>query len=129
MKKSIKHITKKKGKLLFWLPRIITIVFILFISIFALDIFDMNLGFWGIIFGLFMHLLPTIILTLILIIFWKKSIVLAGMWLAFGILYLAIMLPNMLKQFEFYYLSWLIQFSGIAFVISWLFFLDFKRRK
>ena len=119
---------KNKRGVLFWLPRIITIIFILFISIFALDVFGTNLGFWSTILALFMHLIPTIILALILIIFWKKSIILAGMWIAFGIWYITIMIPNMIRQFEFYYLSWIIQFSGIAFVIAGLFFLDFKRK-
>jgi len=119
---------KSKNHFLFWLPRIITIVFILFISMFALDIFGTNLGFWGTILGLFMHLLPTIILTLILVIFWKKSVVLGSMWVAFGIWYLAIMIPNMIRQFEFYYLSWLVMFSGVAFVIACLFFLDFGKK-
>jgi len=126
----MKKFNKKNRKgVLFWLPRIITILFILFISMFALDIFDANLGFWGTILGLFMHLLPTIILTLILVIFWKKSIVLAGMWLAFGIWYIFMMLPNMLKQFEFYYISWLVMFSGTAFVIAFLFFLEWKNKR
>ena len=124
-----KHPKKRKGKFLFWLPRIITILFILFISMFALDVFDVNLGFWSMIGGLFMHLIPTIILSLILIIFWKKSIVLGSMWVAFGVWYLAVMIPNMLKHFEFYYLSWLVMFSGIAFVIAGLFFLENYRRK
>jgi hypothetical protein len=121
--------SKPQNKLLFWLPRIITIIFILFISMFSLDVFGMNQGFWAALFALFMHLLPTIILTLILIFFWKKSIWLGSMWIAFGIWYLAIMIPNMIRQFEFYYLSWLVMFSGVAFVIAVLFFIDnFKRR-
>ena len=124
-----KQQSKNKKGILFWLPRLITIIFILFISMFALDIFGMNLGFWGTIFGLFMHLTPSIILTAIVIIFWRKSLVLAGMWAAFGIGYIAIMTPNMIRQFEFYYLAWLIQFSGAAFVLTYLFFLDrFKKR-
>jgi len=120
---------KKKKGVLFWLPRIITIIFILFISMFALDIFDMNLGFWGIILGLFMHLLPTIILTLILVIFWKKSIVLGSMWIGFGVWYLTMIIPTIFEKFEFYYLSWLIMFSGTAGVIAFLFFREnFKKR-
>jgi len=124
----MKKVKKSRSKVLFWLPRVLTILFILFISMFALDVFSTGLGLLGTIIGLFMHLIPTIILTLILVIFWRKSAVLGGMWIGFGIWYIAMMLPNMIKQFEFYYLSWIIQFSGIAFVVAWLFFLDFKKR-
>ena len=56
---------------LFWTPRFAGILFILFISLFALDIFDEQLGFWGTIVGLFMHLIPSILLTIALIIAWK----------------------------------------------------------
>ena len=128
MKKTFKKDRKTKKGFLFWFPRIITIIFILFISMFALDIFDMNLGFLDTIKGLFMHLLPTIILTSILIIFWKKSIVLGSMWVGFGIWYLFMVMPNIIAQFQFYKLSWIIQFSGVAFVIAGLFFLDSKRK-
>lgn len=63
---------KDKGnKWLYWIPRIFLIVFILFISIFALDVFDENLGFWGTILGLIIHLIPTWILILVLIFAWN----------------------------------------------------------
>ena len=120
---------KPKNKLLFWLPRIITIIFILFISMFSLDVFGTGQGFWTTLLALFMHLLPTIILVLILILFWKKSILLGSMWVAFGIVYIAVMIPNMIKHFEYYYLSWLVMFSGVAFVIAFLFFLDKFKQK
>ena len=58
-------------KTIFWTPRIFGILFILFVSLFALDIFDMNLGFWETIVGLFMHLLPSIALTISLVLAWK----------------------------------------------------------
>ena len=56
---------------LFWAPRIAGILFILFISLFALDIFSMQLGFWGTILGLFMHLNTSILLTIALVLAWK----------------------------------------------------------
>lgn len=60
-------------KTLFWTPRIAGILFILFISLFALDIFDLQLGFWGTIVGLFMHLIPSILLTIAVVIAWKRE--------------------------------------------------------
>ena len=49
-------------KFLVWAPRIAGILFILFISLFALDVFEMRLGVWGTLFALFMHLIPSILL-------------------------------------------------------------------
>jgi hypothetical protein len=118
-----------KSKTLFYIPRIITIIFILFISIFALDVFGNGTSFLETAIALFMHLLPTIILTSILVFAWRKSKVLAGMWILFGIWYLVMTIPRMLERFEFYYLSWFAIFTGSSWVIAYLFLLDAKKNK
>ena len=76
---------------LFWTPRIAGILFILFISLFALDIFDMQLGFWGTIVGLFMHLIPSLLLTIALIIAWKWEWVGAVLFIGWAIWYVVFM--------------------------------------
>lgn len=58
---------------LFWLPRLVGIVFVLFLSLFALDIFDMGLGFWGTILGLCMHLIPSIVLAIAVAVAWRRE--------------------------------------------------------
>ena len=65
------HMNKSLKKALFLTPRVLGILFILFVSLFALDIFEMNLGFWGTIVGLLMHLLPSIAMTIALVLAWK----------------------------------------------------------
>jgi hypothetical protein len=62
---------KTLRQILFWTPRVAGILFVLFLSLFALDIFDMQLGFWQTIVGLFMHLIPSILLTIAIVIAWK----------------------------------------------------------
>jgi len=58
--------TKKKSKIQFiWIPRILAICYILFMSLFALDT-EFGLGF-------FVHLTPSFLLIAILIFTWKKS--------------------------------------------------------
>jgi hypothetical protein len=57
--------------LLLWLPRILAILFIIFISLFALDIFEMGLTGWDVVVGLFMHLIPSFVCIAILIIAWR----------------------------------------------------------
>ena len=58
-------------KIYHWLPRIICILAILFISLFALDAFQPDLSMWQQIGEFLMHLIPSFILTALLIIAWK----------------------------------------------------------
>lgn len=62
---------KKSIKAFHWLPRIICILAILFISMFALDAFGPGLTIWQQIGAFLIHLIPSFILLIILIIAWK----------------------------------------------------------
>ena len=64
-------VSKTVGSVLFWTPRVAGILFILFLSLFALDVFDMGLGFWGTLLALLMHLIPSIALAVALALAWK----------------------------------------------------------
>ena len=57
---------------LLWLPRGIAIIYILFLSLFALDVFSEGYGFLELLVALFMHLLPSLVLVAILILAWKR---------------------------------------------------------
>lgn len=61
-------------KIFHWLPRIICILAILFISMFALDAFDPQKTIWQQIGHFLMHLVPSFILIILLIIAWKKEL-------------------------------------------------------
>lgn len=54
-----------------WLPRIICILAILFVSIFALDAFAPGLTIWQQLGAFFMHLIPSFVLLAFLIVAWK----------------------------------------------------------
>jgi len=58
-------------KLIHWLPRVLGILFALFISIFALDTFGEGVPFKEAVIGFLIHLLPTYIVIAILLIAWK----------------------------------------------------------
>lgn len=70
----------------YWAPRILSIGFILFISIFALDVFS---GYTGvrIILPLFIHLLPSLLLLTVTAIAWRYELVGAIIFLGFAIFY------------------------------------------
>ena len=57
--------------ILFWTPRVLGILIAIFISLFALDVFMEGYGFWETIVALFMHLIPTAIILLVLVIAWR----------------------------------------------------------
>ena len=74
-------------RFLFWTPRIICILFACFISIFALDVFQENHGFWNTLLALLIHLIPTGLLLLILAVAWRWEWFGALFFSALGVLY------------------------------------------
>jgi len=119
-------VKKKINKYLYWTPRILSIIFILFLALFSLDIFEMNLGFWGTILGLFMHSLSSLFLLIILVISWKYEIVGGIFFILAGLLYILFLLRN---PFELYMIAWALQISGIAFLIGILFLINWVKKK
>lgn len=60
-----------KENILHWLPRVLCIIAILFISLFALDAFQHDQTIWQQIGDFLMHLIPSFILTALLLVAWK----------------------------------------------------------
>jgi hypothetical protein len=58
------------NRILLWTPRLLGILFIAFISLFALDVFSEYKG-WEVILALLMHLRWSIILLIALILAWR----------------------------------------------------------
>ena len=54
-----------------WLPRVICILAILFVSMFALDSFEPGMPLWQQLSHFFMHLIPTFVLIIFLVAAWK----------------------------------------------------------
>jgi len=74
-----------KAKLLHWAPRILSILAILFISIFALDAFEPCKTLWQQIAAFLIHLIPSFALLLVLIIAWKRELLGGTIFLILGI--------------------------------------------
>ncbi len=60
-------------RLLFWSPRILAFVFILFVSMFALDVFHEGRPVGEMILALFIHLLPSFGITIVLLLAWWRE--------------------------------------------------------
>jgi hypothetical protein len=72
-------------KLFHWLPRIICILAILFVSMFALDSFAPELSFWQQLGAFFMHLLPSFVLLAVLLLAWKWEFIGGIIFMAIGL--------------------------------------------
>ena len=75
-------------QLLYWTPRLLCILFAIFISLFALDVLGEGYGFWGTILKLLMHLIPTGIFLIVLAITWRWEWVGGILFPALGVLYM-----------------------------------------
>lgn len=113
---------KKVNKFLFWTPRILTIFFILFLTMFSLDVFGTGAGFWKTLLGFLMHNLPSFFLIIALLISWKYEIVGGIIFILAGILYI---IKTIIDPFDWCMLSWSILiievmvFIGVLFLVGW----------
>jgi hypothetical protein len=103
---------------LFWTPRIATILFALFLSIFAGDVFEQGYGFFELILALFMHLIPTLLILIILAVSWKWEWVGGILYIALGVYYIIISWNRFEKDVLLIIPTPLI-ILGILFLIGW----------
>ena len=74
------------GKIFYWLPRLLSIGFVLFLSVFALDVFSEYSG-MQVILPLLIHLIPSFVLLGAVLLAWKFDLVGAVMFIGFATLY------------------------------------------
>ena len=67
--------SEKTIKIIHWIPRILCIFAILFVSMFALDAFQPDKTIWQQIGDFMMHLTPSFILLIFLIVAWKWELI------------------------------------------------------
>jgi hypothetical protein len=81
----------KTNKLL-RIPRVLAIVFIVYISLFALDIFSSSELFDQKLIGFLIHLIPSFILIIILIISWEKPFIGGIIFIFLGVILTSLMI-------------------------------------
>ena len=117
----------KISRFVYWTPRILSILFILFLAMFSLDVFEPGLTAGQIAIGLFMHNIPVLVLLVVLIISWKYEIVGGIAFILAGLLYILVLAMN--PNFEWYMLSWSLIIAGPAFFIGILFMIGWFKKK
>ncbi len=110
------------NKLLYWSPRILMILFIGFISLFAFDAFAGNDSYFQKVGGFFIHLIPSVILVILLIISWQHEWVGAIAFLFFAIGYIVMAWAK-------FPISVYFVISGPLFIISILFAVNWFSKK
>jgi hypothetical protein len=121
---------RKVPRWIYWTPRILSIVFLCFLALMSLDVFEPGLSAGQIALGLFMHNIPVLLLAIVLWVSWKYEIVGGIAFILGGLLYIAQLIFNaMTNGFEGYMISWAIQIAGVAFFIGILFLMNWYKKK
>ncbi|MDD5290752.1 MAG: hypothetical protein PHZ04_01420 [Patescibacteria group bacterium] len=111
----------KKEKIIYWLPRILSLCFVVFLSLFALDVFGENTG-WQAILGFLIHLIPSFVLLVIAIISWKYDLV--GVIAFLGAAAFYVLMVGFGRHW-----SWYAGISGPAALVGLLFLLSWWQKR
>lgn len=107
---------------LFWTPRVLAMLYIAFLSLFALDVFGEQHGFRQILAALSIHLIPSVILIGVLILAWQWEWIGAALYAAAGMVYIARVLgrplPPGIKM------NWILTIGGPSFLVAALFLVN-----
>ncbi len=114
-------------RVLFWAPRALSLAYIAFLSLFALDVFGEGFGFWKTLLALVIHLAPSFVLLGILALAWRRewlgALLFTTVGLGFGLMALSRHLPAITK------LIWILTIPGPALVVAALFLAGWLQRE
>ena len=111
--------TTLRRRTLFWTPRILAMLYIAFLSMFALDVLSEEHGFWRILAALSIHLIPAFILIVVLILAWRWEWIGAALYTAAGVVYVAQVLG--LPLAPAIKMNWILTIGGPTFLVAALF--------
>jgi hypothetical protein len=102
-------------RILFWTPRVLCILFALFLSLFALDVFSEGYGFGEAVLALLIHLVPTYLVVIALAIAWRREGVGAILFIALTVFYLVV------SRGEGWVIAAPLLLIGVLFLLNWIF--------
>ena len=77
-----------------WIPRILGIAFILFLTLFSLDVFVEGQSLQHVALGFFIHSIPSLLLLMFVLIAWKHEISGGVLFILAGFEYLVMVVPG-----------------------------------
>ena len=107
-------------RLLFWAPRILCIAFAVFVSLFALDVFGEGYDFFETIVAFLIHLIPTGIILIALLVSWRWEWMGAIAFTALGVVYIVIFRDQEFSWSVYVMMSGPLFLLGVLFLINWL---------
>ncbi len=113
------QIDPKSEKLIHWAPRIAAILIIFFVSLFSLDVFDMEANPLEMLGGFLIHNIPSFVMIILLVFAWRRPLVGCIAFLLAGIFFLRFVIMGQ-------DLAHLLLFSGPLLLISALFYADWR---
>jgi hypothetical protein len=116
-------------RMLFWTPRILSILFIAFVSLFALDVFDGKQSFWQTILAFAIHQIPVFVMIAILILAWRWEWIGAVLYSALGLLYIVWALFIQTHMPSQVILFSILIIDGPVFLIACLFLANWRKRQ
>ena len=111
---------------LFWTPRVLSIGYIVFLSLFASDAFGLGYGFWQTILALVIHLAPALVLLVGLILAWRWEWIGTALYAAAAAAYVVIVLPQRIPSAV--KLNWILVVAGPAFFVAAMFLANWLKR-
>ena len=112
----------KTKRVIFWTPRILGILFAVFLSLFATDVFSEGYGFSEAILALLIHLVPTYLVVIALVISWRWEWIGALIYIALGLFYI------IWSWGDFLFVTYLV-ISGPPFLVAALFLVNWHYRE
>ena len=107
---------------LVWAPRVLCVLFALFLTVFALDVFQTGKPAAAVALDLATHLMPTFLLLLILAVAWRHELLGAIVFAGLGVLYLVAFWGR------FHWSAYAV-ISGSLFVVGGLFFANWQLKR
>jgi hypothetical protein len=101
-------------------PRILGILMAIFISLFAFDVFGEGSSFWEALGALFVHLVPTYLVIIALVLAWRCEWMGAVVFIGLGIFYV-VWSWGRFPLVVYFGISGPLVVIGVLFLLSWLF--------
>ena len=114
-------------RVLFWTPRILCILFAIFLSVFSFDVFGEGQGFWETILALLMHLIPVYIVVIVLVIAWRWEWVGAVLFTALAVFYV-VWAWGQFDWSAYAVISGPLVLVGVLFLFNWIYRAQLRTR-
>lgn len=114
-------------RVLFWTPRVLGILFAMFLSMFALDVFGESHGFGETILALLIHLVPTYIVVIALVFAWRWEWIGAILFNALAVFYVA-WAWGRFPLIAYLSISGPLVLVGVLFLFNWIYRAQLRTR-